>query len=382
MSLYIHAENQAILWQILQTVPALQTFQCSDKPTWFRSIVSNFYEANKFKSFSSSELQQMNRDTIAYMVRELNQAATNAAVASSSTSAGAASAAVATSSTTANTTGTPTAVEPMHHTENLHSYSFTNSFLPGTSAFESTDVAIHDNGASIPKMGVHPKTVTRNYLSQQKQTAVNERFAQRQQEYDTMIKGVAPKPIDFRQPMTVQDDGILENISDLVQKYRQERYLLSEPVSTALSPTALPITQTRPVKTVAQIDKPMIRQSITRSTVSEPVVNELVDVTDLDLMEISTHKNVRWSETLEETRPFTEDTHEEALASAVEPFSIQVQALRQELKQFMDEMKQMLFSSPTLTPIVANVLVEGSVLTELAESKHRDPVVRHESIEC
>lgn len=352
MSLYIHAENQAILWQILQTVPALQTFQCSDKPAWFRSIVSNFYEANKFKSFSSSELQQMNRDTIAYMVRELNQAASTASTGAST-------------NTTSNTSS-PAVVEPVHPAVNLHSYSFTNSFLPGTSAFESTDVAIHDNGANIPKMGVHPKTVTRNYLSQQKQTAVNERFAQRQQEYDTMIKGVAPKPIDFRQPMTVEDDGILENISDLVQKYRQERDLLSEPTPTA---------QTRPVKTIAQIDKPMMRHSISRSTVSEPLVNELVDVTDLDLMEISTHKNVRWSETLEETEPLAEETHEEAVASAVEPFSMQVQALRQELKQFMDEMKQMLGSSP----IVANVLVE---LDTLAESKHRDQVIQHESIEC
>jgi len=375
MSLYIHAENQAILWQILQTVPALQTFQCSDKPTWFRSIVSNFYEANKFKSFSSSELQQMNRDTIAYMVRELNQAASS----SSSTNAGAASAA----STSANTTGTPTAVEPMHHTENLHSYSFANSFLPGTSAFESTDVAIHDNGASIPKMGVHPKTVTRNYLSQQKQSAVNERFTQRQQEYDTMIKGVAPKPIDFRQPMTVQDDGILENISDLVQKYRQERDLLSEPAPALPTPTAL----SRPVKTVAQIDRPMMRHSISRSTVAEPLVNELVDVTDLDLMEISTHKNVRWSETLEETQSFTEETHDEGVASAVEPFSIQVQALRQELKQFMDEMKQILGSSPIITNALVELgtlteLAELDTLTELAESKHRDQAVQHESIEC
>jgi len=366
MSLYIHAENQEILWQILQTVPALQTFQCPDKPAWFRSIVSKFYEANQFKLFSSAELQQMNRDTIAYMVRELNQAT------------------VANASTTVSTSAAsgPTEVAPIHPDENLHSYSFTNSFLPGTSAFESTDVAIHDNGATIPKMGVHPKTVTRNYLSQQKQSVVNERFAQRQQEYDTMIKGVAPKPIDFRQPMTSMDDGILENISDLVQKYRQERDLLSEPPPALPAATALPPVQPRPAKTVAQIDKPMIRHSINRSTVTEPLVNELVDVTDLDLMEISTHKNVRWSETLEETQSFTEDTHEEAVASAVEPFSIQVQALRQELKQFMDEMKQMLFSSPTPTPIVANVLVEGCALTELADSKHRDQVVQHESIEC
>jgi len=373
MSLYIHAENQAILWQILQTVPALQTFQCSDKPAWFRSIVSKFYEVNQFKSFSSAELQQINRDTIAYMVRELNQAT----VANAST----------TVSTSANTPGTPTAVEPMHPTENLHSYSFTNSFLPGTSAFESTDVAIHDNGATIPKMGVHPKTVTRNYLSQQKQTAVNERFTQRQQEYDTMIKGVAPKPIDFRQPITSMDDGILENISDLVQKYRQERDLLSEPPSTppitTLSPT-LPSVQTRPAKTVAQIDTPMIRHSISRSTVTEPLVNELVDVTDLDLMEISTHKNVRWSETLEETHTIIETPVDDTSATlfetaAVEPFSIQVQALRQELKQFMDEMKQMLSSNP----VAANVstITDTSALPDLAEAKHCDQVVHHESIE-
>jgi len=355
MSLYIHAENQAILWQILQSVPALQTFQCSDKSAWFRSIVSKFYEANQFKSFSSVELQQMNRDTIAYMVRELNQASL-AAVSTASSSASAANL-------------QQTDVEPMRHTENLHSYSFTNSFLPGTSAFESADVAIHDNGASIPKMGVHPKTVTRNYLSQQKQTAVNERFAQRQQEYDTMIKGVAPKPVDFRQPMTSEDDGILENIGDLVQKYRQERDLLSEPAPMA---PAVPIKQVKPV---VQIDKPMIRQS----AMVDPPVNELVDVTDLDLMEISPHKNVRWSETLTET---LEETSEEIGAEnvAVEPFSIQVQALRQELKQFMDEMKRLLASSPNVATVAE--LAEVAEPPTLAQAKDRDSVVQHESIEC
>jgi len=327
MSLYIHSENQQIVWKILQNVPALHTFQCPDKLEWFRSIMMKFYEANQFKSLTPVELQQMNRDTIAYMIRELNK---------------------------------PIADVPTKKTEDIHSFSFTNTFLPSTTRF-APDSSIQENSFTnnmIPKMGVDPKTVTRNYLSQQKQTAVNEKFAERQYEYETMIKGNAPKPIDFRQIMSEEQDGTLENINDLVQKYRQERDLLSEP-SPPPPPPALR------AKVLAQVDKPIIRTDA-----------NILDITNLDSMEISHHKNVRWSETLEEshiiheTEPLFEIIQD---IPVIDPFSNQVEVLRQELKQFMDEMKKIVGMKPTAMPL-------SSITT--ADSKTNISIFREESIEC
>jgi hypothetical protein len=74
MSLYILNENQKLIWDSMNKIPQFQTFGRDvpgQREDWFRDIIQKFYESNKFKLLSVSELQQLNRDTVSYMIQEL-----------------------------------------------------------------------------------------------------------------------------------------------------------------------------------------------------------------------------------------------------------------------------------------------------------------------
>ena len=74
MSLYILQENQQLLWSTMSKIPKYQVFgqtNPSGRESWFRTIISQFYEANRNRTISIKELQQLNRETISYMVKNL-----------------------------------------------------------------------------------------------------------------------------------------------------------------------------------------------------------------------------------------------------------------------------------------------------------------------
>ena len=63
MSLYILPENQKLIWESLNVIPSFQNFgqnNPGEKEEWFRDIIHQFYESNKFKLLSVQELQQLN----------------------------------------------------------------------------------------------------------------------------------------------------------------------------------------------------------------------------------------------------------------------------------------------------------------------------------
>ena len=70
MALYIHPENQKLLWYAIQTSPSFN--QEEDNTEWFKSIISEFY-AKCPPDISSDKLKEMNMDTIIYMVRDLKR---------------------------------------------------------------------------------------------------------------------------------------------------------------------------------------------------------------------------------------------------------------------------------------------------------------------
>jgi hypothetical protein len=74
MSLYILNENQKIIWDSMNKIPQFQMYG-KDIPgkreEWFRNIIQSFYESNKFKLLSVPEVQQLNRETVSYMIQEI-----------------------------------------------------------------------------------------------------------------------------------------------------------------------------------------------------------------------------------------------------------------------------------------------------------------------
>jgi len=173
MSLYILNENQKLIWDSMNKIPQFQTFGRDvegKREEWFRDIIQNFYENNKFKLLSVSDLQQLNRDTVSYMIQELKS----------------------------------------------HSYS----------AFNTTPTSFFDGGSSassvikFPSSETERKSVTRDYIAEQKQEELNRFFSERQQEYGAMLTRGPSQEIDFRMEM---EPGPIENMDELVKRQLEYR---------------------------------------------------------------------------------------------------------------------------------------------------------------
>jgi len=66
MSLYIHKENQEILWRLINKLPYIikNSELSKHKESIFKEIVGKFYEQNKMIQLSLAELEQLNKDTL------------------------------------------------------------------------------------------------------------------------------------------------------------------------------------------------------------------------------------------------------------------------------------------------------------------------------
>jgi len=157
----------------MNKIPQFQTFGRDvegRREEWFRDIIQNFYENNKFKLLSVSDLQQLNRDTVSYMIKELK----------------------------------------------THYYS----------AFNSTSGSFLDEGSSasniikFPSSETERKSASRDYIAEQKQEELNRFFSERQQEYGAMLTRGPSQEIDFRMEM---EAGPIQNMEELVKRQMESR---------------------------------------------------------------------------------------------------------------------------------------------------------------
>ena len=77
MALYIHPENQELLWKVVNKNPMIQDYFMrypqNIKETWFKQIVSAFYERNRNVAFNADNLYEINKDTLNYMVQDVKR---------------------------------------------------------------------------------------------------------------------------------------------------------------------------------------------------------------------------------------------------------------------------------------------------------------------
>ena len=72
MSSYITASNQEMLWRTIQKNSLFsQTLTQEQQPIWFREIIGNFYSENVNKNLSNSELLELNKSTLRFMIHNL-----------------------------------------------------------------------------------------------------------------------------------------------------------------------------------------------------------------------------------------------------------------------------------------------------------------------
>lgn len=166
MSLYIHPENQELLWKIVNKNPLIQSYFSSYPPniqeTWFKQTISSFYDQNRANVATSEQLYEINKNTLSYMIQDVKRN-----------------------------------VEFMEN----------NRGRP-----------LDQVGANQPSPNdlLKPYSVTEN-----KEDRFTDQYNQYQQNYQSMFDKKVPETIDFREQFN--DQPLSGNMEDLVQRHLRER---------------------------------------------------------------------------------------------------------------------------------------------------------------
>jgi len=72
MSLYVQPENQHLLWNTVHKIPNIQIVPTNERENWFKNIIKTIYENNRHRKLSSSDLKELNKQTIQYIAQTLN----------------------------------------------------------------------------------------------------------------------------------------------------------------------------------------------------------------------------------------------------------------------------------------------------------------------
>ena len=225
MSLFITVENQNLLWKTIHKTPLLdevfRKFSPDAKSKWFKQTVEAFHIRNSAITNQES-LARINRDTIAYMVKELQLMSHTKPVPSAPATAPASLAA-----------------DSSQETRNVH---FSQDIL--------TPHAVRS-------------------ASQAKGEAFQTMYMTKQREFEALNQRPIVEQIDFTE---VKEDGVIENMEELIQQQLRQReldVLKYAPPSPVGPVNYQPEPQSRPMKLSigSALDNPI--QSIVLE--SEPV---------------------------------------------------------------------------------------------------------------
>lgn len=74
MAAFIDNDNQKLLWNTLHNVPLfIHNVSENYRATWFKEIIGEFYEKNRYRALSKQELDLLNREVMRYMMQILKQ---------------------------------------------------------------------------------------------------------------------------------------------------------------------------------------------------------------------------------------------------------------------------------------------------------------------
>ena len=168
MALFIHSENQNLLWTIISNMDITKSVFVEGSPKksiWFKNVIEEFYIKLYGRNINAQQLREINKEVIAYMV------------------------------------------------DNLRNM----------------------KGAFSQSPRQEPQTLySRSNESTRNPDEYNEKFNNRQKEYETMIKKPQPPEIKFTD--VVKDEPI-SNMEELLKKQQQMRdYELSQPRFEVIQP--------------------------------------------------------------------------------------------------------------------------------------------------
>ena len=332
MSLYILIENQKLIWETMSKIPQFQEYgkyDQAEQQKWFQHIIQQFYENNKFKLLSVQDLQQLNKETLGYMIRELKNIKVK--------------------------TVTPV---------------YSNFSSPQYDRFDEPTVF-----TDKPHLASNSekKQVTRDYLLEKKQEELNRQFSARQNEYSSMLKKGPGLEIDFRLPMDT--DEPIENIEELIKSQVNQRNIefpIIETTNESKKETNKEITE--PVNLF--IEPSLIQPSFVEPEEIKPLLPRRSEKFPFqDISEYPPKKNVQWANDLEvnsqihhpPSYSIKEKDRRNEEFKLIKEFMIEMKDIVQGLRSEMEDMKKTI-SIKKVEPISVKTIPESNfVLNDFYE---------------
>jgi hypothetical protein len=183
-NLFIHNENQKMLWNIINKTILFHKIQDFNKEHWFRICIQHFYDKIQSENIqiqNKNELEEFNKNVITYMIKQLH-----------------------------------------HIYIQQGEMTKENKYLP----------------LITPSIQQTTFTSVQNYIGKEaeranKQEQFNSAFEQRQKQYQSLFSKPTLPEIDFSEK---KDDGPISNMDELVQQHLKEReheiqkYVTTNPV--------------------------------------------------------------------------------------------------------------------------------------------------------
>ena len=189
MSLFVHPENQKILWNIINGNPfIIRYFEAKppqSKENWFKQSIEDFYTRLQGKKIDPNDLNNLNKEALTSMIQSVH---------------------IQNPQYTAHNSSQYTSQAPQENQPNTPQYPPTQGTMNTMS---------YSNTINTPEM-----------VNESKEDIFNKQFNMRQQEYDTMLQRKTPQEIDFRE--TSKDEN--KDINELLERERREREELMKPV--------------------------------------------------------------------------------------------------------------------------------------------------------
>lgn len=218
MSLFVHRENQQILWNAIHPHPLFVEFASrypQQTEAWFQTAVGQFYAKLTVSIATTAQLLEINKQAIAWMIQDLRAKVGKPVPLSAS--------------------------EPVAAGGGFH---LSESLARG---YEPYDV---------------------NKEKQRKEEEKQSLFSNYQSNYNAMFQRNAPKTVDFSEPM---HDGKIENIDSLI---RQQQVLREQDMVPFAQPAATPTPDEmkHKLRGIAANET----SDVARFTTSEPSVPEII----------------------------------------------------------------------------------------------------------
>lgn len=206
MSLFIHPENQKILWNVISSSPQFQ--MVPQKEIWFKDIIQDFYNKTSHIQINAEGLQILNKETIVYMLERMNNLSNGSGAGSGSGP------------------NTPSyQFQPVQPVQQQPPHVFQpNMQQPQQPMYQQPQqqpMYQQPNSNANISYKLEPTTnVSRDYLSGQKQDFLAQQYKQKQNEYESMRSREAPKDVNFRDAPL---DTPISNMDELIKNHLRER---------------------------------------------------------------------------------------------------------------------------------------------------------------